>query len=845
MTKFLLSSILMFSGILTSRAQDSISVRIYPKYDKVGKFHRLLFGENYRKEYATSVKVPVIKISAIKGGLTPTQRGGGNQSHSLRLVDGQGKEWVLRSVEKFPEILLPAVFRKTFAGEVVKDNMSAQNPFSALVVPDIAEAAGVPHSDPMIGWVVPDEKLGEFAKIFQNTLCLLEEREPAGDTDNSEKMMRKLNDNNDHTYDGALFLKAKALDALLGDWDRHEDQWRWKPIKKENGTTIYQPIPRDRDQVFYLSEGVIPRYAQVSWLLPMIQGYERNLPDINWFFWEGRALYAKWFSGMDEAEWKRIVNEFCASVTDEVMEKALKKLPEPGYSLRHDRLLAQLKERRSKLPEMMMKYYRFMNRIIDVQATNKNEYISITDAPGKALNITMSKTTKEGSVKDVIFNRTFDPAVTREIRLYVKDGNDSLVLNNSTSDIRLRIIGVEGSKKYHIENAFRKVPVYGMDNNVSLTGETGRVGKRFDSDTSNTHFIPTDLYTRKTLLLNAGYNIDDRLLLGLSYKIVQPGFRKVPFGSTHSFSFLHSFATAGFRFNYNAELFKVIGKADITLRADIFAPENSQNFYGLGNETSFNKTGDFVRYYRARFSLYQFDPALRWTMGKSAISIGPSLQYYRYSKDDNDGRFVEQLNEIHSADSAVISKDKMYAGLVINYINNNRNNDILPANGTYLDTRLSAYKGLNQFSNSIVQFTGAFSVYHALNKKKGIVLTDRIGGGLTFGKQAFYQSQFLGGQGNLLGYREFRFGGQHSLYNNLELRVKLTDFINYIIPGQVGLLGFHDIGRVWRRGEQSNVWHQGYGGGVYFAPASLAVFRFVMGHSNEGWYPYVAMKFRY
>lgn len=302
MTKFLLSFILILFSVAITDAQDSVTVSIYPKYDRVGKFHRLLFGENYRKEYALPVKVPVISVSRIKGGLTPTQRGGGNQSHSLRLVDSQGKEWVLRSVEKFPEILLPAVFRKTFAGEVVKDNMSAQNPFSALVVPAIAEAAGVPHSDPMIGWVVPDEKLGEFAKVFQNTLCLLEEREPAGDTDNSEKMMRKLNDNNDHTYDGALFLKAKALDALLGDWDRHEDQWRWKPVKQENGTTRYQPIPRDRDQVFYLSEGIIPRYAQASWLLPMIQGYERNLPDINWFFWEGRALYSKWFSGIDEAE---------------------------------------------------------------------------------------------------------------------------------------------------------------------------------------------------------------------------------------------------------------------------------------------------------------------------------------------------------------------------------------------------------------------------------------------------------------------------------------------------------------------------------------------------------------
>ena len=844
MIRFILSVVLL-SASLVSSAQDSISIKIYPKYDSVSKFHRFLFGENYRKEYAMSTKVPIIKISEIKGGLTPVKRGGGNQSHSLRLVDKQGKEWVLRSVEKFPEILLPEIFRKTFAGTVVKDNMSAQNPFSALAVPDIADAVNVPHSDPMIGWVLPDTGLGEFAKVFQNTLCLLEEREPVGDTDNSEKMMRKLTDDNDNIYDGRALLRAKALDALLGDWDRHEDQWRWKPEKNVDGTMKYLPIPRDRDQVFYLSEGLVPRYAQSSWLLPMIQGYERSLPDINWFFWEGRAIYGRLFSGIDEKEWNEVVKDFCASLTDEVFEKALKKLPEPGYSLRHDRILAQLKERRKNLPELMNKYYHFINSIVDIQASNKNELINITDGPDKALNVTIHKISKEGHIKDVIFNRTFNPKVTREIRLYVKDGNDSLILDNKTSTIKLRIISVEGKKTFHVENSPRKIRVYGKDDNIAFTGNANKFLKRLDNDTSNTHFVYTDLYKRKMLLLNASYNIDDRVLLGLSYKITQPGFRKLPYGSTHSFSFLHSFATSGFRFNYRGEMFKVLGNADIVLQADAFAPENSQNFYGLGNETTFNKTGDFVRYYRARFSLFQIDPSIRWRLSKSTFSIGPSLQYYRYSKDDNEGRFINNTSELHSPDSATITKDKLYAGVVANFTNNNRNSDILPTSGTFLESKLQAYKGINGESNSMAQLSGSFSVYQKIDKGSRFVLTDRIGGGVTVGKQAFYQSSFLGGQGNLLGYREFRFGGQHSLYNNLELRVKVANFMNYILPGQFGLLGFHDVGRVWRKGENSDVWHQGYGAGLYFAPASLTVFRFVMGHSNEGWYPYVAMKFRY
>ncbi len=844
MTRFILSSILLLLATIAC-AQDSISVRIYPKYDSVGRVHRLLFGENYRKEYAMPVKVPIIRLSVIKGGLTPTQRGGGNQSHSLRLVDSSGREWVLRSVEKFPEVLLPAIFRKTFAGDAIKDNMSAQNPFSALVVPEIAKAAGVPHSDPLIGWVLPDEKLGVYAEVFQNTLCLLEEREPAGDTDNSAKMMRKLNENNDNTYNAPLFLKAKALDALLGDWDRHEDQWRWKPEKGEDGAINYQPVPRDRDQVFYLSEGLVPRYAQASWLLPMIQGYERQLPDINWFFWEGRDLYSKWFSGLDEAEWTRVVADFCVRITDEVLEKALMKLPEPGYTLRHDQLLAQLKLRRAKLPAMMNNYYRFLNKIVDVQATHKNELVVVKDAPGNGLTITISKISKDGFTKHLMFNRTFDPAITKEIRLYVKDGNDSLILDNQSSRIRLKIIGAEGEKKYHIEHALRRVPLYGRNSQVQLSGRTEKIKKHFASDTTNTQFVPVDLYTRKMLLLNASYNLDDRILLGLSYKIVQPGFRKMPYGSIHSFSFLHSFATSGHRFNYNAELFKLWKNADVTLRFDAFAPENSQNFYGLGNETSFKKSGDFIRFHRARFSLYQFDPALRWKTSRSAISIGPSLQYYRYNENDNKGRFTEQVGELHSPDSATISKNKMFAGLVLGYVWDSRNSAVLPTSGTFLDTRFTAYKGLNEYANSLAQVTASISLYQPLDNKKKIVLSNRIGGGLTFGNHAFYQSQFLGGQGNLLGYREFRFGGQHSLYNNLEMRIKVTDFINYIMPGQFGILGFHDIGRVWRKNERSEKWHQGYGGGIYFAPASLTVFRLIMAHSREGWYPYVAMKFRY
>jgi len=71
------------------------------------------------------------------------------------------------------------------------------------------------------------------------------------------------------------------------------------------------------------------------------------------------------------------------------------------------------------------------------------------------------------------------------------------------------------------------------------------------------------------------------------------------------------------------------------------------------------------------------------------------------------------------------------------------------------------------------------------------------------------------------------------------------DFGNYILKGQFGIAGFYDIGRVWESYEHSDKWHNGVGAGVFLAPAGLAVFRFNMAYSEEGWYPSFSMGFRF
>lgn len=821
---------------------DSMIVKVKPSFDTVSNFHRYLFGDNYRKDYATDTKLPVIRISEIMGGLKPTQLGGGNQSRSLRLADKNGKEYVLRSVEKYPEVLLPQGLRNTFAKDVIRDNMASQHPFSALIVPVLAKAAGVPHSNPIIGIVSPDKNLGDYAPLFENTICLLEERNPLGPSDNTAKMFKKLAKDNDNTYDAKMYLRAKALDVLLGDWDRHEDQWRWKADTTKKGLK-YVPVPRDRDQVFFRSDGKIQQYAQKSDLLPMMQGIERDLKDGNWFLWEGRAINSTWLSQYTEQQWNKEVKEFCDLFTDEVFEEALKRLPKESYALRHDQFLAELKQRKASLPKVMSKYYRFFNRIVDVQASHKNEKAEINSLEDGHLKVELYKINKSGNIKDVTFSRVFDPEVTKQIRLYMRDGNDSVYINNKTSPIALKIISGHGKKVYKVPSSRQYVRVFGLkDENIFEGDEVNKLRTKLSADTGNATYLSKDLYSRTSLYPNVGYNLDDGLSLGAFMKITNPGFRKQPYGNSQSFSFLYAFATSAIRFKYTGDWLKALGEADVVVHAHVQAPDNTRNFFGVGNETSFNNG---IRYYRTRTNLIQLETSMRWRKPKSTFSIGPSFQYYSFDPKDNQNKFINNVNELNSSDRFVIERNKLYAGAIIDFINNTRDHELLPTLGSYIDFKLTAYKGISSAARSYGQFTGAIALYKNLDGRANLVLANRFGGAITVGNPAFYQYAYLGGEGTLLGYRQYRFAGLYSFYNNLELRIRLGDFVSYVLPGQVGIMALYDVGRVWTNNDPSNQWHHGVGGGLYFSPAQLTLLRATVAYSREGWYPQLSMNFRF
>ncbi len=145
---------------------------------------KFFLGKHYREAWITPVRVPVIDLSKEKGGLTIVQRGGGKQTLSLRLEDSNGKQYVLRSIQKYPVKAIPPILRNTFIADVAQDQISSGHPYGAFVITKMAQAAGVYHTNPKLVFISDTPLLGEYREEFKNMLALFEER-PSGDQSDS------------------------------------------------------------------------------------------------------------------------------------------------------------------------------------------------------------------------------------------------------------------------------------------------------------------------------------------------------------------------------------------------------------------------------------------------------------------------------------------------------------------------------------------------------------------------------------------------------------------------------------------------------------------------------------
>ncbi|QKZ14975.1 BamA/TamA family outer membrane protein [Spirosoma sp. KUDC1026] len=829
---------------------DSVRVAVAPAYDSVGRFHRWLLGDNYRRQWATPVTFPVFKLTQTNGGFAILQRGGGQQTKSLRLEDKAGREWVLRTVQKAPDQALPDYLRQTIASTILQDQISAANPYAPLAVPTLATAAQVPHATPIYCFIPDDPALGEYRADFANTVCILEERNPGeGKSISTPKVVDALEEDNDNQINQRAVLRARLLDLFIGDWDRHEDQWRWESRKAGKGR-IYTPVPRDRDQVFFKGEGPLIKIAGLPWIQPKFQGFRSKLPNVNGFMYNARYFDRLFLAGLSSEDWLETIADFQQAMTDSVLQRAMQQFPPAIRQQTGEEILQTLKARRSDMMEYGMTYYRFLSRTVDIPGTDKTERFRVVHQDDDHLIVSVFKLSKSGAQEQRLYSRVFDAATTEEVRLYGRGGNDEFLINgNQPSRIRVRMIGGGGSDTFRVESPahhLRPLTVIydrSMENNVFPSSQQAVI--HTSADKAINQYDPHSFkYDRLVPQLTAAYNIDDGVLLGAGLSLTKQGFRKAPFAAQHKLLIGHALATNATFFRYDGILTDLIGKTDLWLHADLRAPNNTQNFFGVGNETDFDRSRR-IRHYRTRFNLYTVAALLKRPLGQHAqVAVGPVFQFFSLEEDNNRGRFIETyLNQLPERTSFIDREG--YAGYRVNFLIDNRNNPDIPTRGLYWDTNLQGLQALSELGPQLTQLSTDLRVYSSFSKAARFVVANRIGGGATFGDSPFYQLQFLGGRSNLRGFRNYRFAGNSLVYHNIDLRVKLFDFSSFLFPGSVGMTFFNDIGRVWAKGERSAQWHDGYGFGLYVTPIQLLVLNGSVAFSKENTLAYFSLGYRF
>lgn len=816
---------------------SSLMVAPEPSYD-VGWLHQLLLGSNHRNVWATPVEVPYLNMGTEHGGLTPLKRGGGLQTTSIRLEGADGKQYVLRSVNKDGKRFLPEEWRSTFVAPLSQDILSYSHPHGAFIVPPLADAVGVYHTNPKLVWVPPDPRLGVYQDLVGNMLMLYEERPnkdmrdspwfgSSADVVGAPEMYRRVTRDNDYQVDQRFLARNRLFDMWMSDWDRHKDQWRWASFDQPDGNgKIYRPIPRDRDQAFNRLNFMLHPILKPS---TKFQDYRKSYGSLKGLTQNGRTQDHRFLNTLERGDWVAIADSMRAELTDDVIEQAFRQLPEPVFGLHGEEMIEIGKVRRDKLSEVAAKFYRLHARTVDVLGSNKHERFEVHRLDEKETEVVVYKTTKEGEILEELYRRVLREDETKEIILYGLGGDDAFIVTGQTGHgIMVHAVGGPGEDtlidQSRATRGGKRVRFYDSEEgNVTPGPQTSIKISADPDDNVYTGFFEVP---RTYPLGAAWYTTDDGFVIFGGAARFEHSFRKEPFAKLHRLTGSFATGTSALAFNYGLTVKEAIGDWDAGLGLAFRNKNNFRNFYGLGNETGGDVPIDSVQF---RLAELDFEIPFRYTDETGfTVELTPKLTLTDVRNDQTRLEFVSQPGL-----SAPTTAAQLYTGahLSLNlFYTDDRDS---PRQGYDWTTAVDVNLGLVEAPDDYLTVASALALYASLPTRRQATLALRVGGAHNFGTFPFWASNAIGGQTNLRGYRHTRFSGRSSLYANAELRFALFNTGGELLPGTLGALGFFDVGHVWTDGESSDELHPGYGGGLWYNVVEEVMLRLTIGASPE------------
>ncbi len=773
-----------------------------------GAIHRFLFGGDYRDLWTSPVRVPIIDLAAFGGGLTPTTAGGGKQTKSLRFRGGDGREYGFRSIDKDPGNVLPDELQGTFVEDLVRDQTSSAFPYGPPVAAALMSAAGILHTEPTLVVLPDDPALGEHRQRFAGTVGYIEARAVAragapafagaDEIIPGQAMIDRRLAGSADAADARALLLCRLFDLVIGDWDRHRDQWRWARFGATRPAR-WTPIPEDRDQAFVRFDGLLLTIARNN--APQLVNFGPEHAGIAGAAWNGRDLDRLFLVELERPAWDSVTADLRTRLSDSAIAGAVATLPAEVRASRGEWLAAALRARRDGLGSAAAAYYRLLAREVDLQATAQVDTAAIERVSDGSVVIRV----RSGGVE--YLRRRFHPDQTREIRLHLGPGADQVVVQGAGPDrIVLRVVG-SGDDRLVDSSTAGSVRFYAAAGDSAAGPGRVRVDRRAYTPPvarDPTALPPRDWGSRWQAVGVVGAAPDLGFVLGVGFLRTAYGFRHLPDASQLRVRAGYATGAGTGRTDVLAVARRENSRARVEVNALVSGLEVIR-YHGLGNETDAPQDD---AYYRVNQGTFAISPEVVLPVGRPELGVGLAVRYA--DTRETPGRIVADAPPYGAGNFG-------QAGLKAELRFDGRDVPGRPTRGARFSAGGAWYPALWDVDAAFGEAHAEVAAYltaAAVSLRPTLAL--RAGGKHVWGPYPFHEAAFLGDGRTVRLGRQNRYGGDAAAWGNAELRLRLGS-VFVLLPGDVGVFGLGDVGRVFLEGESSTVWHGAAGGGLWMS----------------------------
>ena len=816
------------------------------------EIHKTVWGERYRELYSTDVTLPVADLDTLYGGLEVEREAGGHQTASLRVYDKQGRQYNVRRVRKdalrflqnvaFKNQSVEGKLENTMAANLINDFYTAAHPYGFLAIPRLSKAANVYHTNPKVYYLPKQKALGKYNSIHGDDIYMIVEKPDEGwqgyesfgspdhDIVGTDGMLERLRRDEKYILNEESYVRARIFDMLVGDWDRHQGQWEWAEIERGD-KHYFEPIPRDRDQVFSNFDGAFfGTLRALTGFANQFAVYGDDIKDIEYFNLAATGLDRSLLQNTGKQTWLDQAKFIKENVTDEVIEEAFQNLPQETIDETTEEIIEHVKNRRDNIDNIAARYYEFMASLAIVTGTDKDDFIDIERlAEGTKITVTRNK---DGERAEILSQKTYYNEDTKEIWVYGLDDSDKIFsTGNGPANIFVRVIGGHENDVYDIQNGMN-LKIYDHKSLENTVENEGGAKYRFtDNYEINTYDKDKKIFNSGSIIPDFKYNPDDGLNVGIKYVKSVNRFKRNPFTTEHRFSGEYHSATNGFALDYETELASIIGKYNLVLGAHFTSPQFSDNYFGYGNETD-NYEDEFgMDYNRVGLSQIGAKVALvNKTPFGSYFGFTASFESIEVQFDEN-----RYLSDVVAEEGSDFYDRKYFAGLDAMYRYESYDDKLTPTRGMLFELNLGGKINTAEPGRYYGYFKPYMGFYNALTENRKLVIKTRAEAQINIGQEfEFYQAARLGADSGLRGYRMERYTGKSSFGAGADLRYAFDTVKTGFLPFQIGVYTGYDLGRVWMDNQNSKLWHDSYGGGIWINSAESVQGNFSLFSGSEG-----------